>query len=143
MSKLRDWLIHLLGGYTRKECLEIKDDLDRANEVNKKLDAMIDELLTKVGVLKDYADNHTSINVSINHSVPYRVQMELGDFFFGANAVDAAKRRCRAKLAHDIAEMTEVEVYRDVFSGRAKCAAEAWLLNKEVKDAEALHTAVI
>jgi hypothetical protein len=143
MSKLRDWLIHLLGGYTRKECFEIKDDLDRANDVNKKLDAMVDELLTKIGVLQEYADGNTCIHVEVNHAVPYRVQTELGEFFFGANAVDAAKRRCRAKLAHDIAEMKEVEVYRDVFSGRVKCAAEAWLLNKEVKDAEAIFTGFI
>ena len=143
MSKLRDWLIHLLGGYTRKECLEIKDDLDRANEVNKKLDAMVDELLTKVGLLKDYAEGNTCIHVEVNHAVPYRVQMELGEFFFGANAVDAAKRRCRAKLASDIAELTEVEVYRDVFSGRVKCAAEAWLLNKEARYEQAIHTDIL
>ena len=140
MSKLRDWLIHLLGGYTRKECHKIKDDLDHANAVNKKLDATIDERLTKIGVLQEYADGNTYIHVEVNHAVPYRVQMELGEFFFGANAVDAAKRRCRAKLASDIAEMAEIEVYRDVFSGRVKCATEVWLLNKEVKDVKAIHT---
>ena len=131
MSKLKNWLIGMLGGYTREEYSTLEDDLAHAMHVNKELDEMIDRLLSDVGELKDAGESNTMTHITVSNAKPYRVSTVLNDFFYGANAVYEGMRRCRNKLASDIAEQATVDSYRDIHTGKVICKAEIWVLEKE------------